>query len=195
MIIHSAEFLISAAGAAQFPLDDLPEIAFAGRSNVGKSSLINKLLGRRSLARTSNKPGKTRQINFYLINENLRFADLPGYGYAKVSHDERESWRRLIEAYLNSRPNLRGVIQIVDARHPDQQNDVVLSKFLFSLGVRSWIAANKTDKLKRTELANSLKIIKESYGKGALPVSAETGEGVEELWTLIESWTNPGEAL
>lgn len=188
MIVRSAEFVVGAAWTRQFPQDDLPEIAFVGRSNVGKSSLINKLLGRKQLARVSNKPGKTRQINFYLINENIRFADLPGYGYAKVSQSEREEWRKLVESFLRSRPCLRGVIQIVDSRHPDQQSDVMLSRFLFSLGVRSWIVANKIDKLKRNERVESQKIIKESHGKDALPVSAETGEGVENLWKLLEDW-------
>jgi len=188
MIIHSAEFMLGAAWAKQFPQDNLPEIAFVGRSNVGKSSLINKLLGRKQLARVSNKPGKTRQINFYLINESFRFADLPGYGYAKVSHNEREEWRKLVETFLRSRPCLRGVIQIVDARHPDQQSDMTLSRFLFSLGVRSWIVANKMDKLKRMERVESLKTIKESHGKDAISVSAETGEGIEALWDLLAQW-------
>ena len=134
MIIKNAEFVISAVGPKQYPADHLPEIALAGRSNVGKSSLINKFVNRRSLARTSSKPGKTQTLNFYRINNDaFYFVDLPGYGFAQVSQAEKDKWAKFIDAYLTKRENLCGVIQLVDLRHPPTKDDVNMYEWLMHL--------------------------------------------------------------
>lgn len=188
MLIKDATFMLGAAQAAQFPAEPLPEITFAGRSNVGKSSLINKILNRKQLARVANKPGKTRQINFYKINDAFRFADLPGYGYAKVSHREQEQWKRLIESYFNTERGVSGVIQLVDCRHPDMESDRVLSEFLYSASIPYCLVANKVDKLKKSEKSRIPGIVKKLHGQEPVLFSAKTGEGREAIWEIIESW-------
>lgn len=149
MSAHSAEFILSATAPAHFPNTPFPEIAFAGRSNVGKSSLLNKLIRRRNLAHTSSTPGKTRQINFYRIDEKFQLVDLPGYGYAKVSKTEREAWRRLIEDYLLERDQLRLVVSLIDIRHEPTALDRDLLAWLESIGRRYAVVLTKADKVKK----------------------------------------------
>ncbi|HFR3412279.1 TPA: ribosome biogenesis GTP-binding protein YihA/YsxC, partial [Streptococcus suis] len=146
---HNAEILLSAVSKAQYPDDDIPEIALAGRSNVGKSSFINTLLGRKNLARTSGKPGKTQQLNFYNIDDKIRFVDVPGYGYAKVSKTERAKWGKMIEEYLTSRDNLRVVVSLVDMRHEPSADDVQMYEFLKYYEIPVIVVATKADKIPR----------------------------------------------
>lgn len=192
MIIHSAEFALGAASPAQIPQDGRPHFAFAGRSNVGKSSLINCLLQRRNLARTSNTPGRTQQINFFLINGALWFADLPGFGYAKVSQTDRERWRRLIETYLETGEDLRAVVFLVDARHGPQANDMQLLEFLLAFEVPFIPVLTKADKVNKTERAKCLKVLqaKAPILAAVNPIlfSAETKLGREELLERIEGF-------
>ncbi|AVM71586.1 GTP-binding protein [Streptococcus mutans] len=146
---HNASILLSAVNKSHYPQDDLPEIALAGRSNVGKSSFINTLLGRKNLARTSSKPGKTQSLNFYNIDDKLRFVDVPGYGYAKVSKKERAKWGKMIEEYLTSRENLRAVVSLVDFRHDPSSDDVQMYDFLKYYEIPVILIATKADKVPR----------------------------------------------
>lgn len=187
---REAVFLTSAARPEQFPRTPWPEIAFAGRSNVGKSSVINRLLCRRDLARVSSTPGRTRTINFYQVNGGCVFVDLPGYGYAKVSRELQEAWWSLVETYLTQRVQLRGVIHIMDARHPPTAQDRELQSFLNAVGVPARLVLTKSDRVPRGRRADARKVVAENL---ALPFpgapsffSAETGEGVPELWRAIE---------
>ncbi|MCC3375742.1 ribosome biogenesis GTP-binding protein YihA/YsxC [Cohnella sp. REN36] len=189
MKIKSSEFIISAVGPKQYPVDGLPEIALAGRSNVGKSSLINRMLLRRNLARTSSQPGKTQQLNYYKINEALYFVDVPGYGYAKVSKTEREAWGRMIEQYLRDREPLRLVILLVDLRHPPTALDVSMYEWLSHYEIPLCVVGTKADKLSRSQWPKHGKIARETLGmpKGQPLVlfSSETGMGRDELWSII----------
>lgn len=144
---HNAEILLSAANKSHYPQDDIPEIALAGRSNVGKSSFINTLLNRKNLARTSGKPGKTQLLNFFNIDDKLRFVDVPGYGYAKVSKTERAKWGKMIEEYLTSRDNLRAVVSLVDLRHDPSADDVQMYEFLKYYEIPVIVVATKADKI------------------------------------------------
>ena len=146
---HNAEILLSAANKSHYPQDDIPEIALAGRSNVGKSSFINTLLNRKNLARTSGKPGKTQLLNFFNIDDKLRFVDVPGYGYAKVSKTERAKWGKMIEEYLTSRDNLRAVVSLVDFRHDPSADDVQMYEFLKYYEIPVIVVATKSDKIPR----------------------------------------------
>ena len=146
---HNAEILLSAANKLHYPQDDIPEIALAGRSNVGKSSFINTLLNRKNLARTSGKPGKTQLLNFFNIDDKLRFVDVPGYGYAKVSKTERAKWGKMIEEYLTSRDNLRAVVSLVDLRHDPSADDVQMYEFLKYYEIPVIVVATKADKIPR----------------------------------------------
>jgi len=146
---HNAEILLSAANKSHYPQDDIPEIALAGRSNVGKSSFINTMLNRKKLARTSGKPGKTQLLNFFNIDDKLRFVDVPGYGYAKVSKTERAKWGRMIEEYLTSRENLRAVVSLVDLRHEPSADDVQMYEFLKYYEIPVILVATKADKIPR----------------------------------------------
>ena len=146
---HNAEILLSAANKSHYPQDDIPEIALAGRSNVGKSSFINTLLNRKNLARTSGKPGKTQLLNFFNIDDKLRFVDVPGYGYAKVSKTERAKWGKMIEEYLTSRDNLRALVSLVDLRHDPSADDVQMYEFLKYYEIPVIVVATKTDKIPR----------------------------------------------
>ena len=146
---HNAEILLSAANKSHYPQDDIPEIALAGRSNVGKSSFINTMLNRKNLARTSGKPGKTQLLNFFNIDNKLRFVDVPGYGYAKVSKTERAKWGRMIEEYLTSRVNLRAVVSLVDLRHEPSADDVQMYEFLKYYEIPVILVATKADKIPR----------------------------------------------
>jgi GTP-binding protein len=185
LVIRSLEFLGGMAGAGGWrPEPRLPEVAFAGRSNVGKSSLINALVRRRKLARVSNTPGRTREINFFAVNDKFILADLPGYGYARISREKREAWRPLIEGYLRDNPMLRGVVQLLDARHSPSPEDLQMLEFLADLGTPTLIAATKVDKLRKTERDRRLSELILEAGVEAeqvIPFSAVTGEGRDEL--------------
>jgi GTP-binding protein len=198
MIIKSAEFAISVAHAAQLPQDDLPQVAFCGRSNVGKSSLINSLLNRRGLAKTSNTPGKTRLLNFFRVTpaesiyQPLYFVDLPGYGYAKVSQSEREEWRQLIESYLSKSPSLCGVIALIDSRHGPLESDLDLLAWLAHVCQRVVVVATKADKLSNQQRAARQREITAAFRHLPESVlifySAITSLGKKELWQQIKAF-------
>ena len=194
MIIKKAEILISAVKKEQYPDMTLPEIAFAGKSNVGKSSMINALLNRRSLARTSSQPGKTQTLNFYNINDEFNFVDLPGYGYAKVSKSEQGKWAPMIDTYLHNRQQLREVFLLVDIRHEPSKNDQQMYEWIKGSGFTGYVIASKADKLSRSQQIKSLNLIKKTLNiKGdnlIYPFSASSKLGVEEIWILFESILN-----
>ncbi|OAS84905.1 MULTISPECIES: ribosome biogenesis GTP-binding protein YihA/YsxC [Metabacillus] len=194
MKVTSSEIVISAVKPDQYPAVDLPEIALAGRSNVGKSSFINKMLARKSLARTSSKPGKTQTLNFYIINEILHFVDVPGYGYAKVSKKEREAWGKMIETYITTREQLRAVVLLIDVRHPPSKDDVLMYGFLKHYEIPTIIVATKADKIPKSKWQKHVKIIKDSLNMeksdSFVLFSSETGQGKDEAWKIIESYTS-----
>lgn len=175
---------------AQYPPDGPAEIAFAGRSNVGKSSLLNLLTGRKNLARVSGAPGKTRTINFYRINDRFRIVDLPGYGYAKVSKSVSEDWGQMMERYLGTREGLRCVIQLVDIRHAPTRQDLQMYEYLRHYGLDGVVVATKADKVSRNEQAKNLAVIRKELKLGPedilLPVSALKRTGTEQLLDVIE---------
>ena len=185
MKIVSAEFIKSAVHERGFPKEKFPEMAFVGRSNVGKSSLINTLIGRKGLAKTSSTPGRTRLVNFFRINHKLTFVDLPGYGYAKVAASLREEWGPMIEGYLEKRDNLKGVVLIMDIRRPPEKEEEMLIEFLSSLEIPVVFALTKVDKLSGNERARQLKLFKTGLNGIAIPFSATTGEGKDEMWRAI----------
>lgn len=188
MRINSAEFVKSAFKPVHYTSDGLPEIAFLGRSNVGKSSLINSLLQRKGLARTSNTPGRTQSINFFLINDSFYFVDLPGYGFAKVSKKMREGWGKMAEEYLASRPQLVLSIQLVDSRHKPTSLDTQLHEWLVFHEKPHLIAATKADKLSRSELHRSVKEIGANLpGSEIIAYSSELGLGRDALWAAIQA--------
>lgn len=192
MKVTEAEITISAVGPKQYPEDDRPEIALVGRSNVGKSSLINRLINRKSLARTSSKPGKTQTLNFYLINQSFYFVDLPGYGFAKVSKQVRAEWGRMIEHYLGRRDNLRCVIQLVDLRHPPSADDVLMFDWLKHYEIPIIVVATKADKISRSKRPQYAKQIGQQLQTGPYDsiviFSATTGEGKDELWRHLAAY-------
>jgi GTP-binding protein len=191
MIIKKSELLITAAKKEQYPETVVPEIAFAGKSNVGKSSMINALLNRRNLARTSSSPGKTQTINFYNVNDMLNFVDLPGYGYAKVSKSEVEKWASMIDTYLHNRQQLKEVILLVDIRHEPSKNDIQMYEWIKSCGYTGYVIAAKADKLSRSQQIKSTAVIKKTLGikenNLIYPFSSVTKLGVEEIWNLFEN--------
>ena len=194
MIVKNAELSAVGVKMSQYPEDGLPEIAFAGKSNVGKSSLINTMMNRRALARTSQNPGKTRTINFYKIttdSEPLYFVDLPGYGYAKAPKTEIEKWGKMIENYLLKRQSLRSIILLIDIRHEPGKNDVLMYEWLKHYGYSIVIVAAKADKIKRSQLQKHLAMLKNSLslekGDILIPFSSETKQGREELWNIIQN--------
>ena len=175
---------------SQYPDGGKPEIAFAGKSNVGKSTLINAMIGRKALARTSSQPGKTRTINFYNVEDILYFVDLPGYGYAKAPRTEIEKWGKMIEEYLNKRETLRGIVMLVDIRHEPGENDRLMYDWLKHYGYDIIIAATKKDKIKRSQIQKQLSLIKNTLKLAPedrlIAFSGETKDGVEELWEELE---------
>jgi len=192
VIIKSSQFVISAVSKKQYPNEGLPEIALAGRSNVGKASLINKVINRKNLARTSGRPGKTQALNFYRINEEFFFVDLPGYGFAKVSQKIKEQWAKFIEEYLKGRKELRGVIQVVDIRHEPTNDDLTMYEWLQFYQLPTLIVATKADKISRGQWQKHTKQIKEKLklpsSQPLVIFSAETGQGVEEVQEWIEKF-------
>lgn len=192
MKIRSAVFELGAVKPVQWPTDGLPEVAFIGRSNVGKSSLINKLLGRKSLARVSGTPGKTRETNFYRINEKFRLVDLPGYGYATVSKSERTRFQKMLETYLTERTVLRRVVQLMDIRHPPSAMDVAVHEWLLALDAPVVIVATKSDKLSKSAITKSLSMIRQTLSTPAelIATSAETGAGIAEVWAYLDGQLN-----
>jgi GTP-binding protein len=191
LVIRRLEFLGGQASVTGWkPTSELPEIAFSGRSNVGKSSLLNKLVRRKALARVSSTPGKTREINFFRVNDAFHLVDLPGYGYARVSKAAREAWRPLIEGYLQTSEQLRGVVQLIDARHPPSNDDLHMLDFLASVGVPTVVVATKVDKLSRAERGPTLVALAARLGvedEQLIPFSARTGEGRDELAQAVVS--------
>lgn len=191
MNIHNVLLTVSAVNPNQYPDTPFPDLAFAGRSNVGKSSFINKVLGRKSLARTSSKPGKTATINFYNIDDCLNFVDLPGYGYAKVSKEEKKKWSTMIETYLKSRPTLSQVILIVDIRHAPTENDAVMLNFIRAVCGRAVVVASKLDKLKNSERDDALRRVISTLRLCGddiiIPFSAVTGEGADMFWDYVNT--------
>ena len=181
-------FSVSAGSAAQFPRDGLPEVAFLGRSNVGKSSLLNALAGTRKLAHVSGTPGRTRTVNFFRVGNELYLSDLPGYGYAKVSHGVREGFEQLVTSYLVDRAPLALCVFLVDARHDPMEGDQLLQAFLLEQELPYVVAATKSDKLGRGAVAQRLRALEQGLGReaaGVLAVSAETKAGVPELWRVV----------
>ncbi len=174
------------------PKTDKIEIAFAGKSNVGKSSMINALINRKSLARTSSQPGKTQTINFYNVNDQLYLVDLPGYGYAKVAQTEKEKWGKLIEKYLHGSNQLKAVFLLVDIRHEPGENDKMMYDWMVYHGFDPIIIATKLDKIKRSQIQKQMKLIRMGLGAKSgtimIPFSSQTKQGVEEIWEVIEGF-------
>jgi GTP-binding protein len=190
MKVNHVEFIISAVGPKQYPQEGLPEIALAGRSNVGKSTLINSLINRKNLARTSSKPGKTQTLNFYRIENAFHFVDLPGYGFAQVSKAEKEKWGKMIEEYLTQRKELSLVILLVDIRHPPSKDDQAMYEWLLHYQLPIMVVATKADKISKNQQQKHLKIIKDTLGLvPEIPLiahSSETKVGKEEIWKIID---------
>ncbi|MBP2619866.1 ribosome biogenesis GTP-binding protein YihA/YsxC [Streptococcus panodentis] len=186
---HNADILLSAANQSHYPQDDIPEIALAGRSNVGKSSFINTLLNRKNLARTSGKPGKTQLLNFFNIDDKLRFVDVPGYGYAKVSKTERAKWGRMIEEYLTSRDNLRAVVSLVDLRHDPSADDVQMYEFLKYYDIPVILVATKADKIPRGKWNKHEAAIKKKLdfdkNDDFVLFSSVSKDGLDAAWDAI----------
>lgn len=189
MKIVKSELETVAVKPAQYPSEDVPEIAFAGRSNVGKSSLLNLITGRKSLARVSGSPGKTRTINFYLCNDEFRIVDLPGYGYAKVSRSESEKWGKMMESYLENRKNLLKVVQLVDIRHKPSAQDVQMYDYLKYFGLDGIVIATKADKVSKNEMVKCIKEIRNTLGMEkediVIPCSALKKSGHDELLNVV----------
>ena len=194
MKINKSDIETVAVKPSQYPPENMNEIAFAGRSNVGKSSLLNLLTGRKNLARVSGNPGKTRTINFYIINDEFRIVDLPGYGYAKVSKSVSEGWGEMMEKYLESRPNLLKVVQLVDIRHAPSKQDVQMYDYLRHFGLDGIVVATKADKVSRNQIAKQIKLIRQTLKLGpedkVIPVSALKKTGYEELLDVMEEVLN-----
>ena len=190
MKINKSDLETVAVKPSQYPAPDLKEIAFAGRSNVGKSSLLNLLTGRRKLARVSGSPGKTRTINFYIINDAFRIVDLPGYGYAKVAKSISAGWGEMMERYLQNRENLVKVVQLVDIRHAPSKQDVEMYQYLRHYGLDGLVVATKADKISRNQMAKQMKLIKQTLGLSSedvvIPVSALKKTGYQELLDEME---------
>lgn len=199
MVIKSINLETVCGITSRLPENDRPEVAFAGKSNVGKSSLINALMNRKSYARISATPGKTQTINFYNINDELYLVDLPGYGYARVSEKEKEQWGKMIEKYLHSSGSLKAVFLLIDIRHAPSANDRMMYEWILEQGYRPIIIATKLDKIRRSQLQKNVKILKEGLGlvngTTIIPFSSVTKQGREDIWELIEAecFENNGE--
>lgn len=191
MIVKSVELETVCGITSKIPDNVLPEIAFAGKSNVGKSSLINGLVNRKALARTSSSPGKTQTINFYNVNKELYFVDLPGYGYASVSKEVKAKWGKMIENYLHKSPMLKAVFLLIDIRHEPSANDVNMYEWILANGFEPIIIATKLDKIKRSQVQKNLKIIRMGLnvveGTKIFPFSAQTKQGKDEILNFIEN--------
>ncbi|MBQ7115173.1 MAG: YihA family ribosome biogenesis GTP-binding protein [Clostridia bacterium] len=192
MNYNKVEFEAAFGTLKQIPQSDLPEIVFAGRSNVGKSSMLNRLFNRKNLARVSSMPGKTITINFFKVENDVRIVDLPGYGYAKVAKGEKRRWAEMMEGYFQSPRNIKLVVQLVDVRHKPSEDDYIMMRFLQEAGLPFIVAATKSDKLNKTqynERKNALREELAEFGDNLtiLPFSSEKGEGAEELKKIIES--------
>lgn len=192
MVIKNVNLETVCGITSKLPKNTLPEVAFAGKSNVGKSSLINALVNRKSLARTSGQPGKTQTINFYNVNEEMYIVDLPGYGYAKVSKEVAAKWGPMIENYLHTSEQLRMVFLLIDLRHKPTNNDVQMYRWILSNGFSPVIVATKADKIKRSQLQKQLKLLKDTLkvieGVPIVPFSAVTKAGRDEIWELVEEY-------
>lgn len=199
MVIKSVNLETVCGITSSLPQNCRPEIAFAGKSNVGKSSLINGLMNRKSLARTSAQPGKTQTINFYNINDAMYLVDLPGYGYAKVSLSEKEKWGQMIERYLHESRQLRAVFLLIDIRHEPSANDKQMYDWICCQGYEPLIVATKLDKIKRSQLQKQLKLIRTGLGLGPetriLPFSAQTKQGREEIWQVMDEFVLGDEGI
>lgn len=195
MVIKKVNLDIVIGVTSAIPDTQYPEVAFAGKSNVGKSSLINSLMNRKSYARTSSQPGKTQTINFYNINDFMYLVDLPGYGYANASPAVKAKWGKMIEKYLRKSANLKQVFLLVDIRHDPSENDKMMYNWIVDNGFRPVIIATKLDKLKRSQVAKHVKAVRTGLGLREddilIPFSSETKQGLEELWETVESYVAP----
>lgn len=194
MIIKEVNLETVCGITSKLPINTEPEIAFAGKSNVGKSSLINALINRKALARTSSQPGKTQTINFYHVNQTFYYVDLPGYGYAKVAKTEKEKWGKMIEQYLKKSKQLKAVFLLVDIRHAPSENDRIMYQWILENGFHPIVIATKLDKIKRSQMAKQIALIREGLQVESdtvlIPFSAETKQGREEIWELVERLTD-----
>lgn len=197
MVIKNVSLETVIGVTSKIPQNNLPEIAFAGKSNVGKSSLINALMNRKSLARTSAQPGKTQTINFYNINGELYFVDLPGYGYAKVSRQEKEKWGKMVERYLRQSRVLKAVFLLIDIRHDPSANDKIMYEWILSNGFHPVIIATKADKINRSQLQKQIRAVRQGLGVDkdtvVIPFSAQTKQGRDEIYELIDGMTGKPE--
>lgn len=191
MVIKNVSLETVCGITSKLPMNDKPEIAFAGKSNVGKSSLINSLVNRKALARTSSQPGKTQTINFYNINEEMYLVDLPGYGYAKVSENEKIKWGQMIERYLHTSQQLKAVFLLIDIRHDPSANDKMMYDWIVDMGYDPIIIATKLDKIKRSQVQKHVKMLREGLdlvpGTKIIPFSSTSKQGRDEVWNLIET--------
>ena len=197
MVIKSVNLETVIGITSKIPDNTLPEVAFAGKSNVGKSSMINALLNRKSLARTSSQPGKTQTINFYNINDAMYLVDLPGYGYANASVEVKAKWGKMIEKYLHTSKQLKAVFLLIDIRHDPSENDKMMYEWMVYQGFKPIIIATKLDKIKRSQIQKQVKAIKEGLkvepGTIVIPFSSETKQGRDELWEVVDSLVLPQE--
>lgn len=197
VVIKKVDLEIVMGITSKVPETDMPEIAFAGKSNVGKSSLINALMRRKSYARTSAQPGKTQTINFYNINDVMYLVDLPGYGYARANEEVKAKWGKMIEKYLHTSKQLRQVFLLIDIRHDPSANDKLMYDWIISNGYRPVIIATKLDKIKRSQIQKQIKAVRTGLGLEKddilIPFSSETKQGLEELWEAVEFYLNDGE--
>ena len=191
MKIQNSRFIISAVKRDQYPEDELPEIAMAGRSNVGKSSLINMMINRKGLAKTSSTPGKTQTINFYDLDGKMRLVDLPGYGYARVSKDKKSGWGKIIESYLVNSPNLMEVFLLVDLRHDPSEDDRLMYEWIRTFGYKGVVIATKADKIKNSQLQVRKKALRDKLGMSeddvVIVTSADSRKGKYDLWDFINA--------
>ena len=194
MIVKNPKFEISAVGPKQYPSGNLPEIVLAGKSNVGKSSFINTMINRKSLARTSSEPGKTRQINFYNIDSKFYFVDLPGFGYSKMSHSEQEKVGKFIEEYLFNRKNITCIVLLIDIRHKPSQNDVMMFNYIRSIGAPHIVIANKADKIAPTKVSSYVEDLRNHLQANSddiiLPFSSEKKVYTDTVWEELEKYIN-----